>query len=54
MSESGRDHDIARQAALTILAAARTEAALQRSAERGTAQRLRHAWADVLATFMNA
>jgi hypothetical protein len=54
MSESGRDHDIARQIALTILAAARTEAALVRTPERGHAQRLRMVWADVLATFMNA
>jgi hypothetical protein len=54
MSESGRDHDIARQAALTVLAAARAEAALRRHAERGQAQRLRQVYADVLATFMNA
>src|SRR6266511_1430574 len=54
MSESGRDHDIARQAALTVLAAARAEAALRRHAERGQVQRFRQVWADVLATFMNA
>ncbi|MFF4876338.1 ATP-binding protein [Micromonospora sp. NPDC000668] len=54
MSESGRDHDLARQVALTILASARAEAALRRDTERGHAQRLRQATADVLATFMNA
>jgi hypothetical protein len=54
MSESGRDQDLARQVALTVLASARAEAALQRSAELGHAQRLRQSWADVLATFMNA
>ncbi|WP_326561225.1 ATP-binding protein [Micromonospora sp. NBC_01796] len=54
MSESGRDHDLARQVALTVLASARAEVALQRGAERGHAQKLRHASSDVLATFMNA
>ncbi|WP_432049456.1 ATP-binding protein [Verrucosispora sp. NA02020] len=54
MSESGKDHDTARQLALTVLAAARAEATLDRQTERGHAQRLRQAWADVLATFMNA
>ena len=54
MSESGRDHDIARHAALAVLAAARTEAGLPRQLERGQAQRFRRVWADVLATFMNA
>jgi hypothetical protein len=54
LSESGRDHDTARQIALTVLAAARAEAALHRPGERGQAQRLRQAWADVLATFMDA
>lgn len=54
MSESSRDQDLARQIALTVLASARAEAVLQRSAELGHAQRLRQSWADVLATFMNA
>jgi len=54
MSESGKDHEVARQMALTILAAARAEAGLQRQAERGQAQRFRQVWGDVLATFMNA
>lgn len=54
MSESGKDHDTARQIALTILASARAEAALERNTERRTAQHLRHTWANVLATFMNA
>ncbi|MFF5219507.1 ATP-binding protein [Micromonospora sp. NPDC000442] len=54
MSESGRDHDLARQVALTVLASARAEAALLRGAERGHAQRLRQASSNVLATFMNA
>ncbi|RIV29833.1 ATP-binding protein [Micromonospora radicis] len=54
MSELGRDHDLARQVALTLLASARAEATLRRGAERGHAQTLRQMWADVLATFMNA
>ncbi|MCX4387288.1 ATP-binding protein [Micromonospora peucetia] len=54
MSELGRDHDLARQVALTLLASARAEATLRRGAERGHAQRLRQVSADVLATFMNA
>ncbi|MEH0843113.1 ATP-binding protein [Micromonospora sp. CPCC 205711] len=54
LSESGRDHDLARQVALTILASARAEASLRRDTERGHAQRLRQVTADVLATFMNA
>ncbi|RKT52801.1 histidine kinase/DNA gyrase B/HSP90-like ATPase [Saccharothrix australiensis] len=54
MSESGRDHDLARQVALTVLASARAEATLQRQVERGHAQQLRQTSADVLATFMNA
>jgi hypothetical protein len=54
MSESGKDHDTARQVALTVLAVARAEATLHRQTERGHAHRLRQAWADVLATFMNA
>lgn len=54
MSESGRDHDLARQVALTVLASARAEAGLHRAVERGHAQRLRQASADVLATFLNA
>lgn len=54
MSESGKDQDTARQIALVALAAARAEVALPRQAERGHAQQLRQAWADVLATYMNA
>jgi hypothetical protein len=53
-SELGKDHDIARQIALSLLAAARTEAALVRHYERGHASRLRQVWADVLASYLNA
>jgi hypothetical protein len=54
MSESSRDHDIARDIALTMLAAARAEAGFGRSTGRDQVERLRRTWADVLATFMNA
>lgn len=53
-SESGKDHDIARQIALSLLAAARTEAALPRQHDRGRASSLRQVWADVLASYLNA
>ena len=54
MSESSKDQDTARQIALVTLAAARAEVTLPRQAERRRAQWLRQAWADVLATYMNA
>jgi hypothetical protein len=53
-SELGKDHDIARQIALSLLAAARTEAALARQHDRGRASALRRVWADVLASYLNA
>ncbi len=54
MSDSAKDQEVAKQVALTVLAAARAEAGTRKIAERGQARRLRQTWADVLATFMNA
>ncbi|MER7419042.1 ATP-binding protein [Micromonospora peucetia] len=53
-SEFGKDQDLARQIALSLLAAARTEAALARRQDRGRASSLRQVWADVLASYLNA
>jgi hypothetical protein len=54
LSESVKDHDTARLLALTVLAAARAEAAVERPAGRATAAAFRRTWGDVLATFFNA
>jgi histidine kinase/DNA gyrase B/HSP90-like ATPase len=53
MSESPRDQDVAKQIALTILAAARAEVGTWPRAGRVSGRRFRQTWADVLATFMN-
>ncbi len=53
-SESTKDQDVAKQVALTVLAAARAEVSTRRTVERSQARRFRQTWADVLATFMNA
>jgi hypothetical protein len=53
MSESPRDQDIAKQIALTVLAAARAEVDTWPRAGRVQGRRFRQTWADVLATFMN-
>jgi hypothetical protein len=54
MSDSPRDQDIAKQLALTVLAAARAEVGTWPAAGRShQGRRFRQAWADVLATFMN-
>ena len=54
MSESPRDQDIAKQIALTVLAAARAEVGTWPRAGNVQGRRFRQTWADVLATFMNA
>jgi hypothetical protein len=54
MSDSERDHDIAKRVALAVLAAARAEASSTRRSHRDEVRRFRQAWADVLATFFNA
>ena len=53
MSESPRDQDVAKQVALTVLAAARAEVSTWPRAGRVHGRRFRQTWADVLATFMN-
>lgn len=53
MSESPRDQDVAKQVALTVLAAARAEVGAWPRAGRVNGRRFRQTWADVLATFMN-
>jgi hypothetical protein len=53
-SDSSRDQDVAKQVALTVLAAARAEVATWRRAERTQARSFRQTWGDVLATFMTA
>ncbi|GGU90113.1 hypothetical protein GCM10010182_00710 [Actinomadura cremea] len=53
MSESPRDQDVAKQVALTVLAAARAEVSTWPRAGRVNGRRFRQTWADVLATFMN-
>ena len=53
MSESPRDQDVAKQVALTVLAAARAEVGTWPRAGRVHGRRFRQTWADVLATFMN-
>lgn len=53
-SESARDQDIAKQIALTILAAARAEVSTWRRADGPRARAFRQTWADVLSTFMSA
>ncbi|MGW6504287.1 ATP-binding protein [Nonomuraea angiospora] len=53
MSESPRDQDVAKQIALTVLAAARAEVSTWPRAGRVSGRRFRQTWADVLATFMN-
>jgi hypothetical protein len=53
MSELPRDQDVAKQVALTVLAAARAEVGTWPRAGRVNGRRFRQTWADVLATFMN-
>ena len=53
-SDSSRDQDVAKQVALTVLAAARAEVATWRRAEGTQASSFRQTWGDVLATFMTA
>jgi hypothetical protein len=54
MSDSPRDQDIAKQLALTVLAAARAEVGTWPAAGKShRGRRFRQTWADVLATFMN-
>lgn len=53
MSEMPRDQDVAKQVALTVLAAARAEVITWPRAGRVHGRRFRQTWADVLATFMN-
>lgn len=53
MSELPKDQDVARQVALTVLAAARAEVITWPRAGRVHGRRFRQTWADVLATFMN-
>jgi hypothetical protein len=53
VSEVQRDQDVATRVALTLLAAARAEYLGSRRGSRDEARRFRHAWSDVLATFMN-
>jgi len=53
-SDSSRDQDVAKQVALTVLAAARAEVATWRRAEGTQARSFRQTWGDVLATFMTA
>jgi hypothetical protein len=54
MSEAARDQQLAKQVALTILAAARAEAGAPSRTGRAQAEHFRQTWADVLATFLNA
>lgn len=54
MSESPRDQEVAKQVALTVLAAARAEVGVWPRGGRLQGRRFRQTWADVLATFMNA
>ena len=53
-SEAPRDQETATRIALALLAAARAELLGARRANRDEARRFRHAWSDVLATFLNA
>jgi hypothetical protein len=54
MSDSPRDQDVAKQLALTVLAAARAEVGTWPAAGKShRGRRFRQTWADVLATFMN-
>lgn len=53
-SESARDQDVAKRLALTLLAAARAEAAADNDAVRGQLRDFRQSWGDVVATFFNA
>jgi hypothetical protein len=52
-SEVPKDQDVAKQIALTVLAAARAEVGTWPRAGRVNGRRFRQTWADVLATFMN-
>lgn len=52
MSELPRDQEVAKQVALTVLAAARAEVGTWRGAGRINGRSFRQTWADVLATFM--
>jgi hypothetical protein len=54
VSESEKDREIATRVALTVLAAARTEAVTPGGAERDQLRRFHSAWADVVAAFFNA
>jgi hypothetical protein len=54
MSDSTKDQDVAKQIALSVLAAARAEVHTWRQPARTQARRFRQTWADVLATFLNA
>jgi hypothetical protein len=53
-SDSSRDQDVAKQVALTVLAAARAEMSAWRRTDRAQARSFRQTWGDVLATFMTA
>jgi Histidine kinase-, DNA gyrase B-, and HSP90-like ATPase len=53
MSESPRDHDVAKHVALTVLAAARAEVGTWPRTGKTHGRLFRQTWADVLATFMN-
>ena len=53
MRELPRDQDVAKQLALTVLAAVRAELGTPTWAGRVTGRRFRQTLADVLATFMN-
>jgi Histidine kinase-, DNA gyrase B-, and HSP90-like ATPase len=54
MSDSTKDQDVAKQIALSVLAAARAEVDTWRQPARSQARQFRQTWADVLATFLNA
>jgi hypothetical protein len=53
-SESERDQQFASQIGLLILAAARAEAGSSSRQDRDSSARFRHAWSDVLTTFLSA
>jgi Histidine kinase-, DNA gyrase B-, and HSP90-like ATPase len=54
MSDSEKDHDVAKRVALAVLAAARAEASATHRSHLDEVRRFRQAWADVLATFYTA
>ncbi len=53
-SDSGRDQEIAKQVALSLLAAARAEVSTWSGRGEAEGRAFRQTWADVLATFFNA